>query len=120
MRVGRRRSNLGCRYARPSSRQRRPKRDVRVCMSSGLTAHANVWPDASVQMEQRLAYLDPRAIAPIAVAFVLFDRHEDAEHIARVRDVARRNKQATQEFLPRWNEAEKEAREDRKKRTGTD
>ena len=48
------------------------------------------------------------------------DRHEDAEHIARVRDMERRNKQATQEFLPRWNEAEKEAREDRKKRTGTD
>ena len=48
------------------------------------------------------------------------DRHEDADHIARVRDMERRNKQATQEFLPRWNEAEKEAREDRKKRTGTD
>jgi hypothetical protein len=48
------------------------------------------------------------------------DRHEDAEHIAHVRDMERRNKQATQEFLPRWNEAEKEAREDRKKRTGTD
>ena len=38
------------------------------------------------------------------------DRHEDAEHIARVRDMERRNKQATQEFLPRWNEAEKQAR----------
>jgi hypothetical protein len=48
------------------------------------------------------------------------DRHEDAEHIAHVRDMERRNKQATQEFLPRWNEAEKEAREGRKKRTGTD
>ena len=48
------------------------------------------------------------------------DRHEDAEHIARVREMERRNKQATQEFLPRWNEAEKEARADRKKRTGTD
>ena len=48
------------------------------------------------------------------------DRHEDAEHIAHVRDMERRNKQATQEFLPRWNEAEKEAREDRKKRTGSD
>ena len=30
----------------------------------------------------------------------------------------RRNKQATQEFLGRWNEAEKEARVSRKKRTG--
>ena len=47
------------------------------------------------------------------------DRHEDADHIARVREMERRNRQATQEFLPRWNEAEKEAREDRKKRTGT-
>ena len=37
------------------------------------------------------------------------DRHEDAEHIARVREMERRNKQATQEFLPRWNEAEKGA-----------
>jgi hypothetical protein len=45
------------------------------------------------------------------------DRHEDADHIARVREMERRNKQATQEFLPRWNEAEKEVR---KKRTGTD
>ena len=42
------------------------------------------------------------------------DRPEDADHIARVRDLERRNKQATQEFLPRWNEAEKEAREGRK------
>ena len=48
------------------------------------------------------------------------DRHEDAEHIACVRDLEKRNRQATQEFLPRWNEAEKEAREGRKKRTGTD
>jgi hypothetical protein len=48
------------------------------------------------------------------------DRHEDAGHIGRVRDMERRNKQATQEFLPRWNEAEKEVREGRKKRTGTD
>jgi len=48
------------------------------------------------------------------------DREEDEEHIARVRDLERRNKQATQEFLPRWNEAEKQAREVRKKRTGTD
>ena len=48
------------------------------------------------------------------------DRHEDAEHIAYVREMERRNKQATQEFLPRWNEAEKEARAGRKKRTGTD
>jgi hypothetical protein len=48
------------------------------------------------------------------------DRHEDAEHIARVREMERRNKQATQEFLRRWNEAEKEARVGRKKRTGTD
>ena len=28
------------------------------------------------------------------------DRHEDADHIARVREMERRNKQATQEFLP--------------------
>ena len=42
------------------------------------------------------------------------DRHEDDDHIARVRDMERRNKQATQEFLRRWNEAEKEAREDAK------
>jgi hypothetical protein len=48
------------------------------------------------------------------------DRKEDDDHIAHVRDLERRNKQATQEFLPRWNEAEKEARGDRKKRTGTD
>jgi hypothetical protein len=48
------------------------------------------------------------------------DRHEDADHIARVREMERRNKQATQEFLPRWNEAEKQARDSRKKRTGTD
>jgi hypothetical protein len=48
------------------------------------------------------------------------DREEDEEHIARVRDMERRNKQATQEFLSRWNEAEKEARADRKKRIGTD
>jgi hypothetical protein len=48
------------------------------------------------------------------------ERQVDAEHIARVRDMERRNKQATQEFLSRWNEAEKEARVGRKKRTGTD
>ena len=48
------------------------------------------------------------------------DRQEEDEHIARVRDLERRNKQATQEFLPRWNEAEKESRADRKKRSGTD
>jgi hypothetical protein len=48
------------------------------------------------------------------------DRQEDAEHIARVRDMERRNKRATQEFLSRWNKAEKEARCDRKKRTGID
>jgi hypothetical protein len=48
------------------------------------------------------------------------DRHEDPEHIARVRDMERRNKQATKVFLRRWNEAEKEARVGRKKRTGTD
>ena len=48
------------------------------------------------------------------------DRHEDPEHIAYVRDMERRNRHATQEFLPRWNEAEKEARSGRKKRTGTD
>jgi hypothetical protein len=48
------------------------------------------------------------------------DRQEDADHIARVRDMERRNKQVTQEFLSRWNEAEKEARAGRKKRTRTD
>ena len=48
------------------------------------------------------------------------DRNEDAEHIAHVRDMEKRNKQATQEFLPRWNEAEKAIRADRKKWTGTD
>lgn len=48
------------------------------------------------------------------------DRQEDDEHIAHIRDLERRNKQATQEFLPRWNEAEKATRTDRKKRTGTD
>ena len=42
------------------------------------------------------------------------DRNEDAEHIAHVRDLERRNKQATQEFLPRWNEAEKATRAGRK------
>jgi hypothetical protein len=45
------------------------------------------------------------------------DRDEDEEHIARVRDMERRNKEATQEFLGRWNEAEKGARAGRKKRT---
>jgi len=45
------------------------------------------------------------------------DREEDEDHIAQVRDMEKRNKQATQEFLGRWNEAEKEVR---KKRTGTD
>lgn len=48
------------------------------------------------------------------------DRHEDDEHIARVRDMERRNKQATQEFLGRWNEAEKDARADRKRRSEAD
>ena len=48
------------------------------------------------------------------------DRHEDPEHMAYVREMERRNRKATQEFLPRWNAAEKEARADRKKRTGTD
>jgi hypothetical protein len=48
------------------------------------------------------------------------DRQEDDEHIARVRDMERRNKRATQEFLSRWNEAEKETRAERKKRTRTD
>ncbi len=47
------------------------------------------------------------------------DRDEDEDHVARVREMERRNKQATQEFLGRWNEAEKEARAKRKKRTGT-
>ena len=47
------------------------------------------------------------------------DQHEDADHIAHLREMERRNTQATQEFLPRWNEAEKEVREGRKKRTGT-
>jgi len=44
------------------------------------------------------------------------DRQEDAEHIALVRDMERRNKRATQEFLSRWNKAEKMARFGRKKR----
>ena len=48
------------------------------------------------------------------------DRDEDDDHIARVREMEQRNKQVTQEFLGRWNEAEREARQDRKKRTGTD
>jgi hypothetical protein len=48
------------------------------------------------------------------------DREEDDEHIARVRDMERRNKQATQEFLGRWNDAEREARASRKNRRGTD
>ena len=48
------------------------------------------------------------------------DRLEDDQHIARVRDMEKRNKQATQEFLPRWNEAEKASRADHKKRIGTD
>jgi hypothetical protein len=48
------------------------------------------------------------------------DRQEDDEHIARVRDMERRNKEATQEFLSRWNEAEKETRADFKKQTQTD
>ena len=48
------------------------------------------------------------------------DREEGDEHIALVRDMERRNKQATQEFLSRWNEAEKETRARRKKRRGTD
>ena len=48
------------------------------------------------------------------------DRQEEDEHIARVRELERRNKQATQEFLPRCNEAEKQAREGRKRRTGSD
>jgi hypothetical protein len=48
------------------------------------------------------------------------DRDEDDNHIARVREMEQRNKQVTQEFLGRWNEAEREARRDRKKLTGTD
>lgn len=47
-------------------------------------------------------------------------RHEDDDHIARVREMERRNKQATQKFLSRWNEAEKEDRGDRKKLNQTD
>jgi hypothetical protein len=43
------------------------------------------------------------------------DRQEDAEHIARVREMERRNKRAAQEFLNRWNKAEQEARVGRKK-----
>lgn len=46
------------------------------------------------------------------------DRLEDAEHIARVRDMEKRNKRATQEFLGRWNQAEKEARAGHKKPPG--
>ena len=48
------------------------------------------------------------------------DRDEDDEHIARVRDMERRNKRATQEFLSRWTEAEKGARADSKKGSETD
>jgi hypothetical protein len=48
------------------------------------------------------------------------DRDEDDGHIARVRAMERRNKRATQEFLGRWNEAEKEARADRRKRGESD
>jgi len=48
------------------------------------------------------------------------DRDEDDDHIARVREMERRNKQVTQEFLGRWNEAEKADRAERRKRTGTD
>jgi len=48
------------------------------------------------------------------------DREEDDKHIALVRDMERRNKQATQEFLSHWNQAEKEVRAKRKKRRGTD
>lgn len=48
------------------------------------------------------------------------DRDEDDEHIARVRAMERRNKQATQEFLSRWNKAEKEARADHRTRSETD
>ena len=40
--------------------------------------------------------------------------------MARVRNLERRNKRATQEFLGRWNEAEKEQRANLKKRTGSD
>jgi hypothetical protein len=45
------------------------------------------------------------------------DREEGDEHITRVRDIEKRNKQATQEFLSRWNAAEKEERAHRRKRT---
>jgi hypothetical protein len=48
------------------------------------------------------------------------DRHEDDDHIARVRDMEKRNKRATQEFLSRWNEAEKEDRAGRKRRDRAD
>jgi len=48
------------------------------------------------------------------------DRQEDAEHIARVRAMEKRNKRATREFLGRWNQAEKEARAGRKSRSQTD
>jgi hypothetical protein len=48
------------------------------------------------------------------------DREEDDEHIALVRDMERRNKQITQEFLSRWNEAEKQARARRKNGRGSD
>jgi hypothetical protein len=47
------------------------------------------------------------------------DRNEEDDHIARVREMELRNKQATQEFLDRWNEAEKETRQNRKKRMGS-
>lgn len=46
------------------------------------------------------------------------DRFEDAEHIARVRAMEKRNRRATQEFLGRWNEAEKEARASHSNQSG--
>lgn len=46
------------------------------------------------------------------------DRLEDADHIARVRDMEKRNKRATQEFLGRWNQAEKAARASHKEPQG--
>jgi hypothetical protein len=78
---------------------------------AALSAEPAVQPDLPHLTMPAHQGLEPRSFR---------DWHQDAEHIARVRDMERRNKQATQEFLPRWNEAEKATRADRKKRTGTD
>ena len=67
----------------------------------------------------RLHHIGGSVLGWRVAAHVTHTANSHAEHIARVRDMERRNKLATQEFLSRWNEAEKEARIDRKKGTGT-